>query len=140
MVTYRRTTGSLPPRNFLLPVADAIPERGIEWSHFIDTWTRYDLDPNTKPSDYPLWRWHYNKYYYPDKSVEYVEDAIATYAAIKAGGFVYTDHRNWIMRAYGPPWNHVHTGHIVISILRHLEPDAIVEVAGYDTPPPQQYR
>ena len=134
---YRRTTGTLPPRNFLLPVADANPERGIEWSHFIDTWKRYDLDPNTLPSDYPLWRWHYNKYYRPDKAVKYVEDAIATYASIKENGFTYEGR---IVRAYGPPWNHVHIGHIIISILRHLEPDAVIEVVGYDKPPPQKFR
>ena len=137
---YRFTEGNLPPRNFLLPVAKANPERGYEWKPFADTWKRYDESPNTVPSDYPLWRWHYNRYYRPDKAVEYVEGAIATYATIKADGFNYTSCRDWMVRAYGPPWNHVHIGHIIVSILRHLEPDAVIEVAGYTRPPGPKLR
>lgn len=134
---YRFTSDPLPKRNFLLPVAKANPEGRYKWRPFIETWKRHDLDPDTDPSDYPLWRWHYNIHYRPEDSVEYVQRAVEIYKDIKENGFTYNPP---IIRAYGPPWNHLHTGHLRISILQHLEPNAVIEVAGYDRPPPQKFR
>jgi len=129
---YRRTKGDLLPRNFLLPVAEANPKRGREWITYIKTWERCDENPDTRPNDYPLWRWHYNRNYDPEWSSKFVESRIKTYKSIKANGFIY---QGWIIRAYGPPWNYIADGHTRISILRYLEPDAVIEVAGYDRGP-----
>ena len=129
---YRVTEGKLPPRNFLLPVAEANPKRGRKWETYIKTWERCDENPDTRANDYKLWRWHYNRNYDPEWSVKFVESRIRTYKSIKENGFIY---KGWIIRAYPPPWNFVDNGHTRVSILRHLEPDAVVEVAGYGHPP-----
>ena len=134
-MNIRFTQGKMPPRNFMLPVAEANPQRGKKWEHWEETWKRYDANPNTLPSDYPLWRLHYHRHYNPEAAVEYVKKNIALYEDIKQNGFNYT---GFIIRAYGPPWNYIRTGHNIISILRHLHPDATIEVSGYAKPPPRR--
>jgi len=131
----RFTQGKMPPRNFMLPVTEANPKPGRRWDPYIETWRRYDLNPDTAPSDYPLWRYHYHKHYNPKQAVRYVQRKIETYADIKKNGFQYT---GYIIRAYGPPWNYIDDGHTRISILRHLHPEAIIEVSGYAKPPPRR--
>lgn len=134
-MNIRFSTGPLPPNYFMLPVAEANPAPGMKWQPWMETWKRCDLDPDTQPSDYPLWRFHYHKYYNPEAAVRFVEQKIALYKDIKQNGFKY---KKYIIRAYGPPHNHLRTGHDVVSILRHLHPEAVIEVAGYTKPPPRK--
>lgn len=129
---YKNRKGKLPKRNFLLPVAEAIPRRGREWHTYIETWKRCDETPDTRAENYPLWRWHYNRNYNPERSTRFVEQRIRVYKSIKENGFKYD---RWIIRAYPKPWNYVDSGHTRVSILRYLEPDAVVEVMEYGHPP-----
>lgn len=133
MTVYRFTKGKLPKKNFLLPVTEATPKRGRKWETYIETWKRYDRNPNTRVNDYALWRRHYNRNYISDDASRYVKRKIELYKSIKENGFKY---EGWIIKVYPAPYNFVDDGHTQISILRHLEPDAVVEVMGIDHPPP----
>ena len=128
----RFTKGKLPPRNFLLPVSKAVPRPGLKWDSFMETWKQYDETPDKPIVGCALWISHYDIFYSPDRATRYAETRVQTYKSIKQDGFKY---EGWIIRAYGPPWNHIADGHTRISILRHLKPDAVIEVAGYDRGP-----
>jgi len=134
-MNIRFTQGKMPPRNFMLPVAEANPQPGMKWLPWEETWKRCDLNPDTAPSDYQLWRFHYHRHYNPDAAIRFVEQKIALYKDIKQNGLTYT---GYIIRAYGPPYNHLRTGHDIVSILRHLHPEAVIEVSGYAKPPPRR--
>ena len=136
-MNIRFSKGKMPPRNFMLPVSKANPGPGQKWDPWMETWKRHDLDPDTKPSDYKLWRLHYHRQYNPEAAVRFVEQKIALYKDIKQNGFNYPA-QGYIIRGYGPPWNYIRTGHDVVSILRHLHPEAVIEVAGYAKPPPRR--